>query len=175
MKAFKKAIDWLQPSTELEFMNSNEGYWLQIWLTTCYEELICEVTYLHSVLLLLFLNLMKVIERYHLTWFFFKFLTTKKFGFLKNFWWTHVHLWGHWYPRFGLLVTSPLAFKAKVGSLTTEKFCMKFDIQLKFMKQTDNTLYLWQHLSWYFNVWKVNERLNGKMEIKTITSRIMKK
>ena len=25
-------------------------------------------------------------------------------------------LWGHWYPCFGLLVTSPLGFKAKVGS-----------------------------------------------------------
>ena len=28
-----------------------------------------------------------------------------------------VHLWGHWYtPVFGLLVTSPLGFKARVGS-----------------------------------------------------------
>ena len=26
-------------------------------------------------------------------------------------------LWGHWYPCFGLLVTSPLGFKARVGSL----------------------------------------------------------
>ena len=25
-------------------------------------------------------------------------------------------LWGHWYPYFGLLVTSPLGFKARVGS-----------------------------------------------------------
>ena len=78
-------------------------------------------------------------------------------------------------PVSPLLVTSPLAFKAKVGSLTTEKFCMKFDIQLKFMKQTDSNLHLWQHLNWYFNVWKVHKRSNGKKEIKTIISRIMKK
>ena len=25
-------------------------------------------------------------------------------------------IWGHWYPCFGFLVTSPLGFKAKVGS-----------------------------------------------------------
>ena len=53
------------------------------------------------------------------------------FFFLKNFCWTHVHFWGHWYPCFGLhthvhfwghwypcfglLVTSPLGFKARVG------------------------------------------------------------
>ena len=29
-------------------------------------------------------------------------------SFLKEFFWTYVHLWGHWYPCFGLLVTSPL-------------------------------------------------------------------
>ena len=29
---------------------------------------------------------------------------------------THVHFWGHWYPCFGFLVTSPLGFKAGVGS-----------------------------------------------------------
>ena len=40
----------------------------------------------------------------------------KTFFFKKNFCWTHVHLWGHWYPCFGLLVTSPLGFKARVGS-----------------------------------------------------------
>ena len=33
------------------------------------------------------------------------------------FCWTHVHFWGHWYPCFGLLVMSPLGFKARVGSL----------------------------------------------------------
>ena len=31
----------------------------------------------------------------------------------------HIHMsyyWGHWYPCFGFLVTSPLGFKARVGS-----------------------------------------------------------
>ena len=32
------------------------------------------------------------------------------------FWRTHVLFWGHWYPCFGFLVTSPLGFKARVGS-----------------------------------------------------------
>ena len=36
--------------------------------------------------------------------------------FFLNFCWTHVHLWGHWYPCFGLLMVSPLGFKARVGS-----------------------------------------------------------
>ena len=35
----------------------------------------------------------------------------------KSFWWTHVLLWGHWYPCFGLLVTSPLGFKAEWAAL----------------------------------------------------------
>ena len=29
----------------------------------------------------------------------------------------HVLFWGHWYPCFGFLVTSPLGFKARVGSV----------------------------------------------------------
>ena len=37
--------------------------------------------------------------------------------FSSIFYWTHVHFWGHWYPCFRLLVTSPLCFKAKEGSL----------------------------------------------------------
>ena len=37
--------------------------------------------------------------------------------FFFNFCWTHVHFWGHWYPCFGLLVMSPLGFKARVGRL----------------------------------------------------------
>ena len=36
------------------------------------------------------------------------------------FCWTHVHLCGHWYHCFGLLVTSPLGFKARVGSALFE-------------------------------------------------------
>ena len=42
-------------------------------------------------------------------WQFFKII----FGGHKFFW------WGHWYPYFELLVTSPLGFKARVGSLET--------------------------------------------------------
>ena len=38
------------------------------------------------------------------------------FFFKKSFWRTHVLFWGHWYPCFGLLVTSPLGFKARVCS-----------------------------------------------------------
>ena len=37
------------------------------------------------------------------------------FGGHKSF------LWGHWYPCFGLLVTSPLDFKARVGNLICTK------------------------------------------------------
>ena len=42
------------------------------------------------------------------TYFFFSF-------FFFSFWRTHVHFWGHWYPCFGFMVTSPLGFKARVG------------------------------------------------------------
>ena len=40
------------------------------------------------------------------------------FFFLNFFCRTHSHVifWGHWYPCFGFLVTSPLGFKARVGS-----------------------------------------------------------
>ena len=37
--------------------------------------------------------------------------------FSKIIWWTHVLLWGHWYPCFGLMVTSSLDFKARVGRI----------------------------------------------------------
>ena len=38
-------------------------------------------------------------------------------SFFKNFFGGHESLlWGHWYPYFGLLVMSPLGFKARVGS-----------------------------------------------------------
>ena len=39
------------------------------------------------------------------------------FYFFKIFWRTHVLSWGYWYPCFGLVVISPLGFKARVGSL----------------------------------------------------------
>ena len=35
----------------------------------------------------------------------------------KSFWRTCVLFWGHWYPCFGFLVTSPSGFKARVGCL----------------------------------------------------------
>ena len=38
------------------------------------------------------------------------------FFFLKFLADTHVLFGGHWYPCFGFLVTSPLGFKARVGS-----------------------------------------------------------
>ena len=38
------------------------------------------------------------------------------FSFLKFLADTHFLFWGHWYPCFGFLVTSPLGFKARVGS-----------------------------------------------------------
>ena len=37
-------------------------------------------------------------------------------SFFKSFWRTHVLFKGHWYSCFGFLVTSPLGFKARVGS-----------------------------------------------------------
>ena len=40
------------------------------------------------------------------------FIFFKKIGEYRSF------LWGHWYPCFGFLVTFPLGFKARVGSLT---------------------------------------------------------
>ena len=39
-----------------------------------------------------------------------------KIFFLKFFGGHESFLWGHWYPCFGLLVTSALGFKARVGS-----------------------------------------------------------
>ena len=39
------------------------------------------------------------------------------FCFLSSFCQTHSHVlcWGHWYPCFGFLVTSPLGFKVRMG------------------------------------------------------------
>ena len=39
---------------------------------------------------------------------------------LASKWGHESFLWGHWYPYFGLLVTSPLGFKARVGSTLFE-------------------------------------------------------
>ena len=49
-------------------------------------------------------------------------------------------LWGHWYPCFGLLVTSPPGFKAKVGSVIhTWWRCMHCTI---------SEIYLWCNTCW---------------------------
>ena len=45
-----------------------------------------------------------------------------KFFFLK-FLVDTCPFWGHWYPCFGFLVTSPLGFKARVGSALFAIFC----------------------------------------------------
>ena len=48
---------------------------------------------------------------------FFFFFFFKVFGGHMSF------FWGHWYPCFGFLVTSPLGFKARVGSALFAIFC----------------------------------------------------
>ena len=56
----------------------------------------------------------------------YKHLSTYSFFFLffkKVFGRTHVLFWGHWYPCFGFLVTSPLGLKARVGSALFPIFC----------------------------------------------------
>ena len=73
-----------------------------------------------------------------LSYFFFFFF----FFFLINFCWTHVHLWGHWYPCFGLLVTSPLGFKARVGSALFELCGGVRDIDLRSLRFTSGATHL---------------------------------
>ena len=55
-------------------------------------------------------------------------------SFFKSIWPTHVLYWGHWYPCFGFLVTSPLGFKARVGSalfaLQRQMYCTFPEIHL---------------------------------------------
>ena len=45
-------------------------------------------------------------------------IETRYSSVFKRFLRTHTHVlfWGHWYPCFGFLVTSPLGFKVRVGS-----------------------------------------------------------
>ena len=54
-----------------------------------------------------------ILPQWQTNCFFFVFFK-KIFGAHESF------LWGHWYPCFGLLVTSPLGFKARVGSALFE-------------------------------------------------------
>ena len=44
--------------------------------------------------------------------------------FKKKIWRTSVFLWGHWYPCFGLLVTSALGFKPKLDPLACVLCCL---------------------------------------------------
>ena len=46
------------------------------------------------------------------------YIESPDFFFFLSFCRTHTHVlfWGHWFPCFGFLVTSPLGFKARVGS-----------------------------------------------------------
>ena len=90
----------------------------------------------------------------------FSFFFKKKFGGHQSF------LWGHWYPCFGLLVTSWLGFKARVGPLACMLCC------LCFMDSSDsplvNTCWLLgnQHDSWaifnpspqYLYMWQCDQR-----------------
>ena len=47
-------------------------------------------------------------------------ITENTTNFFKNFFGGHdAFLWGHWYPCFGLLVMSPLGFKAEWAALFT--------------------------------------------------------
>ena len=46
--------------------------------------------------------------------------------FFKHFGGHMSFLWGHWYPCFGLLVTSALGFKARVDSLACFLACVLF-------------------------------------------------
>ena len=61
--------------------------------------------------------------------------------FFKNF----VHFWGHWYPCFGFLVTSPLGFKARVGSALFELYGGVRDICC--LRFTSGSVYS-QHSCW---------------------------
>ena len=61
----------------------------------------------------------------------------KSWGFFKkkSFWRTHVLFWGHWYPCFEFLVTSPLGFKARVGSVLFAFFWLEVMFVSKGLKQ----------------------------------------
>ena len=64
--------------------------------------------------------------------------------FFKSFWRTHVLFWGHWYPCFGFLVTSPLVFKARVGSAL---FAISAEANVMYIPQ-DSPLVLHLPTSW---------------------------
>ena len=51
-------------------------------------------------------------------------------------------LWGHWYPCFGLLMTTPVSLKARVGSLICT--CWSMHVTLNITRVSPN------NLSYYF-------------------------
>ena len=57
---------------------------------------------------------------------------------------THVLFWGHWYPCFGFLVTSPLGLKARVGSAL---FAIFAEVNVMYIPQ-DSPLVLHLLTSW---------------------------
>ena len=65
------------------------------------------------------------------------------------FCWTHIHFWGHWYPCFGLLVTSPVGLKARVGSLiwTLRRHMWYTFLEIHLLCNTSASVY-GQHSSW---------------------------
>ena len=73
------------------------------------------------------------------------YLFVKLFFFFKSFWRTHVLFWGHWYPCFGFLVTSPLGFKARVGSAL---FAIFAEANVMYIPQ-DSPLVLHLLTSWW--------------------------
>ena len=64
--------------------------------------------------------------------------------FFFKFWRTHVLFLGHWYPCFGFLVTSPLGFKARVGSAL---FAIFAEVNVMYIPQ-DSPLVLHLPTSW---------------------------
>ena len=82
----------------------------------------------------------KVCRNNSVVWIFFFFFFLKIFGGHESF------LWGHWYPSFGLLVTSPLGFKARVGSAL---FALGGGVRVTLHVPWDSPLVLHLLTSWW--------------------------
>ena len=96
-----------------------DGFYVRIYLGHQQNNLLfhCKVTWVHFGR---FFNWILLIH-FHEKIFVLNDLWSQKVQFLWNNknWklFFIIILWGHWYPCFGLLVTSPLGFKSRVGSL----------------------------------------------------------
>ena len=69
----------------------------------------------------------------------------QQFEGLKSF------LWDHWYPCFGLMVTSPLGFKARVGSLIgawRRRTCYTFPDTFKVVVISRGCLWSFARIMW---------------------------